>query len=256
MYRKKYAMVASVAMLSLLAFSGCSKENTNNPVTDAPSLEDSNGTMNGENNTTNNGVTNNNATNNDTTNKENEIISEVPMVTLPSGITAVKAETKEYPELAKLIMQTCEIPQGDLATTRYLYNYVDLNGDGNDEIFVLVMGPYTSGTGGSTALWVEKNNGSLQVKQEFSIVNTPVIISDTMTNGMHELIVPYTGGGATSSYSILKYGEKGYNRVSDGKQIETLDGINGKAILANDLSTEVDQGMNSGIYLEGNTNVK
>ncbi len=168
---------------------------------------------------------------------------------LPAGIETMKAETKANPELEALIIDQYDIPDEALNQTSYYYNYVDLNDDGQKEIFVVVNGPYTSGTGGSSALWVSQDEGKLYVNQQFTLVNVPVIISDNKTNGMHDLIIPYYGGGAESQYKVLTGGEAAYTAINDSKSIKTLDGVKGKAIIANDLVKEIQNGQ-TGLKLQ------
>ncbi len=169
--------------------------------------------------------------------------ADIDMVSLPEGIKGLKAETTPNIELQQLIIDYYEIPEDFYEATSYDYNYVDLDGDGTDEIFAVVSGPYTSGSGGSSALWVIESAGKLHVNQNFMLINTPVIISDTVTNGLKELIIPYYGGGAESSYSVLVGKEGLYPRVSDGKMIESLNGITGTAIIANDKIKEIEAGI-------------
>jgi hypothetical protein len=168
--------------------------------------------------------------------------TKIDMVSLPEGIKGLKAEAKSNKELQKLIIEYYEIPEDFYEATRYYYNYVDLNGDGEDEIFVVVMGPYTSGTGGDSALWVVESAGKLHVNQDFMLINTPVIVSDTVTNGVKELVVPYYGGGAKSQYAVLACSDGFYSRVADGKMIDSLDGITGEAIIANNMIKEIEAG--------------
>lgn len=168
--------------------------------------------------------------------------SDIPMVALPEGIKGVKAENVPNEELRDLIVDYMEIPEDFLETTHYYYNYVDLDDDGVDEIFAIVSGPYTSGTGGSSAIWVSNQAGKLHIVQDFTLCNAPVIISDTKKNGFHELIVPYYGNHK-NQYSVLSYKNGEYANVPDGKIIDTLDGITGKAIIANDLIKEVEAGI-------------
>ncbi len=175
--------------------------------------------------------------------QEEEVKNDVPMVELPKGIQGEKAETQRLEELRKLIITYYEIPKDYHESTKYYYNRVDLDDDGEEELFVIVMGPYTSGSGGSNALLVTNNGGELHVKQDFTIVNTPIIVSDKVTNGVHDLIVPFYGGGAQSQYSILEFQGDGYPRVSDGKMSKDLEGITGNAIIANDLVAEMDKGI-------------
>jgi len=169
--------------------------------------------------------------------------ADVPMVELPEGIEGMKAETEAYPDLEKLIAEYYEIPDDYFDLTSYYYNYVDLNNDGSNEIFVVVNGPYTSGTGGSSALWIVENGGQLHVNQDFTLVNTPVIISDKITNGVHELVIPYSGGGAESQYKILTCSDGFYSPINDADSVKTLEGITGKAIIANDLLNEFTNGI-------------
>lgn len=164
------------------------------------------------------------------------------------GITPIYAETKPNAELEKTVIDYLEIPEDSLAKTKYYYNYVDLNMDGNNEIFVVVMGPYTSGTGGSTALHIIQTNTGLKVKQKFTLIQTPVIISDTVTNGAKELIVRKSGGGATSSYVVLTCKDGKYTTVNEGTAIPGLEAVAGKAIISNDILKDMDEG--KALYLQ------
>lgn len=168
--------------------------------------------------------------------------ADLPMVELPDSIEGLKAEVTPNQELRDLIIEYMEIPEEYYGTTRYYYNYVDLDDDGTNEIFAVVMGPYTSGTGGDSAIWVSENAGELHVLQDFMLINEPIIISDAKTNGLHELIVPYYGDH-TSKYSVITSEDGEYIYVSDGKIIDTLDGVTGKAIIANDILKEIEAGI-------------
>lgn len=160
---------------------------------------------------------------------------------LPEGIEGVFAESEAYPELEQLIIQELEIPDDYLEKTKYYYNYVDLNMDEKDEIFVVVMGPYTSGTGGSTGLIVEKGEEGLKSMQTLSLVRTPIIISDKITNSKKEIVVPTYGGGGESGYSILTANENGiYTNVPDAEMVESLEGITGTAIINNNLLKDME----------------
>lgn len=168
--------------------------------------------------------------------------ADIPMVELPDGVEGLKAEATPNQELRDLIIDYMEIPEEYFGTTRYYYNYVDLDDDGTNEIFAVIMGPYTSGTGGNSAVWVSENAGELHVLQDFMLINEPIIISDTKTNGLHELIVPYYGDN-TSRYSVINSEDGEYIYVSDGKIIDNLDNVTGKAIIANDILKEIEAGI-------------
>lgn len=168
--------------------------------------------------------------------------------TLAKNITSVYAESKPNVELEKTIIDYLKIPDEYLERTKYYYNYVDLNMDGADEIFVVVMGPYTSGSGGNTALHIIQTNAGMKVNQQFTLIQTPIIVSDKSTNGVKELIVKNSGGGATGNYVVLTCSDGQYKTVNEGMPIEGLEEISGKAIISNDMLKDMEEG--KALYLQ------
>lgn len=158
------------------------------------------------------------------------------------GIVKQMAETEAYPELEELIIKEYDIPEEFREQTKYYYNYVDLNSDGADEIFVVVMGPYTSGSGGSSAMIVVPAGGALNVNQNLTLVNTPIIISDKITRGAHDIIALRSGGGAETKYVRLTSSDATYTNISDGEVLESLEGVTGTAIIANDILKDIEDG--------------
>ena len=53
------------------------------------------------------------------------------------------AEETPEPALAEFLISYYQIPDEEQSKTRYYYNHIDLNEDGTDEIFVVVVGEYT-----------------------------------------------------------------------------------------------------------------
>ncbi|WP_155592222.1 M56 family metallopeptidase [Lysinibacillus cavernae] len=158
-------------------------------------------------------------------------------------IVGILAEPQPNAQLEKIIVEYLQIPNEFLETTKYYYNYVDLDEDGNEEIFTVLMGPYTSGTGGSTALLLkQQDTGEWQVKQEFTLIQTPIIISDKVTNGNKEIIVMNAGGGAKGNYVVLSTKGDSYTAVNEGTVIQGLEGVTGKAIISNDLLKDMEDG--------------
>lgn len=139
-----------------------------------------------------------------------------------------------------------QIPESDADTTRYYYNYVDLNGDGTDEILALVVGPYTSGSGGDSAVWCMKNDDKIQIMQAFTLVNAPMVITDAATNGekygAKGLILQRMGGGAKPEMIELTSVDGEYTSVSDAKPVQNIDDLQGTAIWCNDLADDVQTG--------------
>lgn len=158
-------------------------------------------------------------------------------------IVGILAESKPNANLEKTIIEYLQIPNEFLETTKYYYNYVDLDEDGNEEIFAVVMGPYTSGTGGSTALLLKReDNVEWQVKQAFTLIQTPIIISDKVTNGNKEIVVKNSGGGAKGNYVVLSTKGDNYTSVNEGTVIQGLEGVTGEAIISNDLLKDMEDG--------------
>ncbi len=161
---------------------------------------------------------------------------------LPAGVEREQSETAPNGELAQLIAEYYEIPDDELADSRYYYNYVDLDGDGENEIFAVVVGSYTSGSGGSSALWCEQQEGKLAVKQAFTLVNMPVIVVDNEEGTAKSLIVERSGGGAEAEYVELTCTDGVYTNVTDAEPAEDLENIQGVAILCNDLADDMQTG--------------
>ena len=164
---------------------------------------------------------------------------------LPAGVEQVKAETEANPELEQAIIDYYEIPEESWEATKYYYNYVDLNGDGTEEILAVVMGPYTSGTGGSSMLWV-LSYADMAVNQAFTLINTPIIVTKEATNGQEYgtrgLIVQRSGGGAETEFVLLTCNDGVYKEVNDGEVLESLEDVEGTAIICNDLMADMESG--------------
>lgn len=167
---------------------------------------------------------------------------------LGPGITALAAEKEANPKLEQAIIKNLEIPEEEAEKTLYLYNYVDLNADGTKEILALVVGPYTSGSGGSTALHVLQNPDGFQVNQVFTLMREPIIISDKMNKGCHEIIVYQSGGGAEGSYVALASSDGQYQTVNGGTRLANLEGVTGTAIMSNDIPKDSESG--AALYLK------
>lgn len=156
---------------------------------------------------------------------------------LPSGVEKVAPEAKPNADLAKAITDYYQIPKEYLAQTKYQYNYVDLNGDGTDEILAVVSGPYTSGTGGDSMLWLLPN-AHMAVNQAFTLVSTPIIVTKDALNGQEYgakgLILMRSGGGAAAEAVLLKCTDGTYTQISSAEPVKDLNAIKGTAILCGD----------------------
>lgn len=164
---------------------------------------------------------------------------------LPQGVEQVMAETKPNELLRQTIIDYYEIPEEYWEQTKYYYNYVDLNGDGTDEIFAVIMGSYTSGTGGDSALWCREYEGKIQIYQAFTLVNTPVIVTKEAVNGEEygaKALIMQRRGETEPEIVQLICTDGVYTNVADAQILEELNGIEGTAIICNNLIEDMENG--------------
>ena len=117
----------------------------------------------------------------------------------------------------------------------YLYNKVDLNRDGIDEVFVIVTGLYFSGSGGSTGMVLRQTGEKFELVSRHTMVRNPILISDSISNGWHDIIMGVSGGGVESSYRILKFDGSTYPlNPSVQPKVDYKNKINGFWMLCKD----------------------
>lgn len=157
-------------------------------------------------------------------------------------ITEEYAEEIPYSKLADFLTAYYQIPEEYQSETRYYYNYVDLDEDGTDEIFAVVIGEYTEVPFGDPAVILSMEEGEFMVLESFEGIHTPVIISENLTNGWHDIIYQEYGRGAEDGYRICRY------QPGDGYQTELsevadeMETVGGEQILSNNLIDDMDQG--------------
>lgn len=157
---------------------------------------------------------------------------------LPEGVEQVLSETGSNRLLRQTIIDYYEIPAEYYEQTRYYYNYVDLDGDGTEEIFVVIVGSYTGGTGGNSALWCQEQEGDMQIRQAFTMVNTPVIVEEDTK----DLLLQRSGGGAETEIVRLVCKDGVYTNVADAQAVERMEEMKGTAIICNNLIKDMENG--------------
>lgn len=158
---------------------------------------------------------------------------------LPAGAAQQASEKEANESVRAAIIDEYMIPEDEWEMTRYYYNYVDLNDDGEKEIFALAVGPSVSGSGGSSALLLKEDG---EVIQTFTLVNPPVLVTDEMAGGYHKLALMRSGGGAESEVVLLSWKGGAYENVSDAETIADSAALSGTAILCNDLAADMESG--------------
>lgn len=224
-------------------FSSCSnnKSSENKTNNTAVNITSSNAAKNktSSNSVTNQSITFCNTTINATSNSTQTTGSDTSTSTASenSNIKKLYSETSRDTKLEAAITSVYKISKG--STVRYLYNKIDLNNDGSNEIFVDLISSDFVGSGGSSAAIFKIVNGSYVLVSKFTLVNTPVIVTNNITNGWRNLIMCVSGGGAETHYALLKYGTNGYPSNPSTQPTVNISSINGTAIISDDISPNI-----------------
>lgn len=105
-----------------------------------------------------------------------------------------------------------EFSGGDLPV-RYVLGRADLNGDGRQEVAVLLMGPRTCGSGGCTLLLLQERKGQLQPLARLPITRLPLLLAKApASGGWHDLWQHQSGGGAGPSWVRLRFDGRSYRQ--------------------------------------------
>lgn len=150
-------------------------------------------------------------------------------------------EEAPYPELAEFLASYYQIPEEEQAETRYYYNYVDLNDDGTEEIFAIVIGEYTGKSFGDPAVILTVEGEEFAVLESFEGIHTPVTISEQTTNGWHDIVYKEYGRGTVDGYRICRYDLEGGYQTDLSEVVDELEPMGGTQILSNNLIDDMDQ---------------
>lgn len=145
------------------------------------------------------------------------------------------SETKRDVQLEKAFAKAYGLKQDD--EVRYYYNRMDLNGDGKLETIVYLSGPTLYGSGGCSAIIFKQVNGDYEKLSQFTLVNTPIIISNNKTNGYKDIIMYVNGGGIDPFYALLKFDGTAYpSNPSIAPPLNRDANISGIAVISDDLT--------------------
>lgn len=88
------------------------------------------------------------------------------------------------------------------ASRKFIFHRIDLNGDGEKEVFVGFTGPYFCGSGGCSILLLDSKGEKLT---QFSVTDYPVHIAASSTKGWKDLLLSSAG-----KYHDVKFNGKSY----------------------------------------------
>jgi hypothetical protein len=168
--------------------------------------------------------------------------------TKDNGVKFVASETEKNKALEEDIIKVLKLDDDAAQKTRYYYNYIDLNGDGVKEVFVQLVGPSTSGTGGDTGLILKQKNNSFELVQKFTLIRNPIIVSSGKTNEWNDLILEVSGGGAKAHRVQLKFDGTKYPNLGDGLEMDENTNVEGTGIIQNDIRADFETG--KGLFLK------
>lgn len=118
--------------------------------------------------------------------------------------------------------------------------YENLTAWENMKVRALLSGPWFSGTGGDTLVWLVSDGNGWKVHQTLTLVRSPVIAADLSGNGRKSLIVYRAGGGTRGMWVELdqvqqENDEYLFTTVNDGVKAPDLGTLKGTALFADDM---------------------
>lgn len=128
-------------------------------------------------------------------------------------VSVVKPETRPDPELESILLDLIPDYQSSYSPeepARYFYNRVDLNGDGKQEVIVIVYGGTVCGSGGCNAWVLTPAGETYQKVTEFTLAQMPIVVGNTKTKGWNDLVFRVSGGGVIPAFHVLRFNGKKY----------------------------------------------
>jgi hypothetical protein len=114
-------------------------------------------------------------------------------------------------------------------STRYIAAFKDLNGDGNLEAIVYLVGEEWCGSGGCTTLILDRKGASWKIITKITVTRPPISILPEAYHGWHSIGVWVQGGGVHPGYEAsLRFDGKSYPRnpsIPPASRMDKPDGV-------------------------------
>lgn len=148
---------------------------------------------------------------------------------LPADPELEAAILKASPSYTKAVVDQ----PGAAMRGRYVYSRVDLNGDGQDEVFVYLLGSVFCGTGGCNLMVFTREASGYRLVNDTSTSRPPVIVAESKTGGWSDFWRLQSGGGAPASFVLHTFDGKKYTA---SQKVDAGRDPKGRICLAADLS--------------------
>ncbi|HKT86609.1 MAG TPA: hypothetical protein VJQ77_11065 [Novosphingobium sp.] len=136
----------------------------------------------------------------------------------PAAVTPVTAENWLADHFAPDV-------RGDTGELLYARADADLDGDGKNEVLAYVGGPLMCGTGGCNLVVLKRDGDGFRQVGDLSVVQLPVGVLPTKTNGWRDLAVTVSGGGKPGGLMRVPFDGTSYASnptVSPAEPVESI----------------------------------
>ena len=121
------------------------------------------------------------------------------MLTSPVASAQVKPDSQEE-SLRRFLRRWARDHNAAARDTRYVRAWVNLRGEGAQQVIVYVEGQSWCGSGGCTMLVLAREGGGFRIVGYSTITHPPIRILAHVTNGWHDIGVSVRGGGVIPGY--------------------------------------------------------
>jgi hypothetical protein len=126
--------------------------------------------------------------------------------TIPASAYPANASSKATADLIRKSLVDsilkADLASMDSSARKFVFSEIDLNADGQNEIFVGFTGSYFCGSGGCTIMLLDSKG---QVITQFTVSEYPVIVDNNKTNGWSDLIINSNGNNHLMKFDGKKY---------------------------------------------------
>jgi hypothetical protein len=149
------------------------------------------------------------------------------------GQTVHQPTPNQEENLKKFLQNYLKDPLYGYKATRYLSAFVDLKGDGTQQVIVYFTDEQSCGSGGCTTLILTPKDSSYKVVTSIPIARPPIRVLASKSNGWHDIAVQVHGGGVMHAYEAkLQFNGKKYPSNPSVPPAQRLDKkVEGKVVI-------------------------